>query len=150
MRFYFLALLLLSSCSAQGDRFIEANNGDIVLYRPDSIFKIIMPYNIDVNGKPVCKLSNAGYIVFHEKSNVEVTVFSEPGTSRITLEPDPKRVTYVRLDLDGGKQGAGMAGGMIGMALAEGVSDHGGQFRFARVDESNARSELKNLRRDCT
>lgn len=145
MRHIVLLMLLLTGCSATGPAFDRSMVRDnLVIYRPDGFYSGI--FQIEVNGRPVCKLKKAGYVVVKD-SNRELNITSEiwdmPGVSRLTVIN--KGDTYVRADVDADKQAAGVVGGYIGEAM------HGmtGPYIFTEVPESQALRELEGLKRDC-
>lgn len=148
-------LLLLAACSASGPSFNEANlksdQATIIVYRQDRFLGFAGYFDVDVNGKPYCKIDNAGFFVVKSNSKTEISssIWDQPGTSRITINAKPHDIYYVRMEMDGSKQVAGALGGLSGQLIAEGAASTGGPFLFTKVDPEIAKQELKNLKQDC-
>lgn len=153
-----LLILLLTGCTATGPVFNEAAlpSGDqstLVIYRPDAYLGAGAGlYSIDINGETACRLHTGSFFVVRnakDKIIVSSSIWSDPGTSRISVDAKPKHTYYIKMLPDNAKQVAGVAGGLAGLIAAEGISNTGGPFIFSSVDDQTAKNELSKLKQDC-
>lgn len=150
---------LLVACTASGPTFDKAaispsNKANIIVYikswqsgAPASI-----GWPVDINGISGCNLHMNGYLlkqVDPGQTTITASVFSSPGTSRITFKTAPGNTYYIQMELDGAKNMAGVLGGLAGQLVAEGVSSTGGPFLFTRVEVQQAIQDLAGLKQDC-
>ena len=155
-------LLLLSACSATGPAYkdvkipVNSQSSAVVVYRPNAtpLFGEGGLYSVDINGAGTCKLHNSSFMVANNLSgvvNITSSVWSEPGTSHITIKTMPGKISYVRMTMNDERQAIGILGGYAGVIIAEGLSSQDGPFIFTHVGEKEALNELSTLKleEDC-
>lgn len=147
---YLAVLLLLAACSASGPMYqpIKAD-GQIVVYRPIGWQGKAYRAYIDINGGTACKLAEGGYYIingYHDPIIISSSVFGMPGTSRITVKPDPKKATYLKIELSDGRGIANIAGGLAAGAAYEAAADTSGPYIFTVMPDDH---ELQGMHQDC-
>ncbi len=150
--------ILLSACSATGPTYssldssprrLAAQNVELVVYRPSSFALMARAPDVEINGVNTCELSNGSFFTREiELRSVAITasLWDMPGTSRLSFKPQAGKRYFVRVSTDGGKLTAGVIGGYIGLAIAEGASSRGGPFVIDLLDEQAALPELQPLK----
>ena len=151
MKYSLLAILFtLSACSAVGPLYKnDLHNGQVVIYRPSGWTGAATGWDVEINGTLHCNLHYASYFIADVPEGpvkLSSSIWSAPGTSRLSFNASPKEKYYVRLEADGAKAASTVLAGVAGMVAAEGASSTGGPFLFNVVDESNAVMELQGLR----
>lgn len=146
-----LAVLAIQACTPTGEHYTEHNDphqGTIVVYRGFS--SAIESFSIDVNGKLACDLQESGFFVVRAKgpTTISASKWSMPGTSRITIDAQPGKTQYVRIEMSTSKRLSGILG-LPGLLLAEGVSDKGGPYELEVKDAVIAKRELAPFHEDC-
>lgn len=155
---YLVILLFLSACSATGPTFngvvVSNDKATVIVYikswqsgAPASI-----GWPVDVNGISGCSLHMNGYLskqIDPGQITISSSVFTSPGTSRITFNANPANVYYIMIELDEMKNVAAFSGGLAGQIIAEGLSSTGGPFLLTKVDPKQAKNDLKGLKQDC-
>lgn len=146
-KYLVLILLLVSACAPDAPKYTEPKATSVIIYRPAywTNMRSGSSVTIEVNGVKACDLHTGSYFLIPPGHNtITASLALYPGTSRITTD---KR--FIRMDEDANKKAMIMAAGLIGALIAEGASDHGGQFVFTEMDGDAARKELVNLVQDC-
>jgi hypothetical protein len=155
---YVILLLVLAACTARGPTFNESsvpigdNATTLVVYRPTGFTGAATGWDVDINGATHCNLHNGAFYIDSlplGKINISSSIWSAPGTTRLSFVGKPKTVYYVRLEADGGKAAASILAGAAGMFAAEGVSSTGGPFLLTLVEEQEAMQEIKGMNQDC-
>lgn len=146
-----LLLPLLAACAGGGQSYHNSDDvpksmARVIVYQPSSMR--MAGEEVDINGSRACSLS-AGRFFQKDlppgETTISSSVWSLPGTSRLTIHTVPAHKYYVRLQFDTMK-GAGFgAFGLAGALAAEGVSNHGGPFVIETVDDAGAQSDLSSL-----
>lgn len=151
-----LPLLLLTGCAAQGPVYSEAaipkgEGATLVVYRNMAYLgNQAGLYPVHVNGKE-CRLHPGSFFAVNGlkgESKITASSWDAPGTSKVTLNVQPNKTHYVRMDADNGRQVATVVGGLAAVSLME-ASNPAGPFILAEVSESEAKRELASLKQDC-
>ena len=153
---YLSLLLFLSACTAVGplyDASKMSKSGAIILYRPMMYLgNGAGLYDVELDGKTTCRLHPGSFWVITPKGGdvtISSSIWSDPGTSKISVKTDDKRVRYVKMLPNNDKQIIGVTAGLIGLLVAEGVSESSGPFLFAEIEREQAEIELATLKQDC-
>lgn len=149
------SLFLLANC-ASGPVYsgIEQpkNTAKIVVYRPGNYFNSLGTYWLEFNGKEVCDIHNAAFMVRDVEPGsltISSSKFGALGTSRITLTAKAGETVYVKEEINGDKMFSGIFGGMIGSATSEAISENAGPVYLGTVNPDLAKAELQGLSQDC-
>ena len=160
-KFCIAMALMLAGCTASGPMYSslpeqkpDKGMAQLVVYRPYELSYAARRPTVEINSIKTCDLPNSSFFIKNVKPS-EITVTSSfweiPGTSRFTMSVSSGRKYYIRMALNDDKLAAGLAAGIIGMAVAEGISEHSGPFIIESVSESSAKEELQSLKKsDCT
>lgn len=134
-KYVFMALVLLSACSANGPAY--SGQHGIIVYRDAPVELDSMP--IEVDGRAFCSLKPRSFaVILKEHAVITASVFMRAGTSRI----EAREGQVIHAGYDDSRQAAIAMGGVIGDAL---VSDNSGPVKFSLSDSSR----LAGLHQDC-
>lgn len=150
------ALMALSGCTSTGPVYSSLKPGrppsgmaQVIVYETSSLR--LSPIYVDMNGESACALS--GFFVKDVPAGpvtLSSSIWDMPGTSRLTIDAKPGKRYYVKFQMDTGKSLGFGAFGLLGAAVAEGASSHGGPYLIEAIDEKIATEELQSLKKaDC-
>lgn len=150
-------LLLTGGCAANGPAYSsvaqpKADTVKIVVYRPDAFLNFTARFWVEVNGVEICKLHNGSYLTYDAqpgKINIASSNFGSFGTSRLTVNAKAGQTIYVKMEMNGGRAFSGMAGGMLGQATDEVVSENAGPVYLGTSSKDKAEAEMQGLNQDC-
>lgn len=142
---FFLPLFILG-CTAQGPTYTGTEKGNIIVYRANSLAGAASTYHVQI-GDSHCALKNGGFYVTTIKKRGVLTAAWVQGA--VSSSIDVTSGDYVRVEHNVGNsliQGAGNSLGAVGAALGAQTS---GDFIFNKIPPEVAKSELRQLNRDC-
>ena len=154
---YLLFLALLTNCSSTGGNYsslpnpkLEKGMAQLIIYHPSGEFTGSIASNPDVkiNGEVACGLPNGAFFSKSIKPgsvSISSTKTFSIGTSHLDLNVQSNKKYYIRITWNDGKVLSTVGFGLIGGAVAEGVSSHSGPFVIENVTEETAKGELPNL-----
>lgn len=144
-----LSLLLLTACAGTGDIYrstvVPETKAQVVVYRPSSFVGSGYSPNVEINGRPTCRLANGSFFVRNlnpGQTTLSASAWDLPGTSRLSFDTRAGQQYFVRTSFDSSKVGAFALGGMTGALINESAASNKGPYFITLVPEGIAKGEV--------